>query len=42
MSPAARLPQQNGRLFNADIVLNEDKQPTFDFGQPKEGEEAEA
>ena len=31
-----------GRLFNADIVLNEDKQPTFDFGQPKEGEEAEA
>ncbi len=30
-----------GRLFNADIVLNEDKQPTFDFGQPKEGEEAE-
>ncbi|ENO89179.1 DNA topoisomerase III [Thauera linaloolentis] len=31
-----------GRLFNADIVLNEDKQPAFDFGQPKEGEEAEA
>ncbi|PKO56451.1 MAG: DNA topoisomerase III, partial [Betaproteobacteria bacterium HGW-Betaproteobacteria-21] len=31
-----------GRLFNADIVFNEDKQPTFDFGQPKEGEEAEA
>ncbi|MCK2096791.1 DNA topoisomerase III [Thauera aromatica] len=31
-----------GRLFNADIVLNDDKQPTFDFGQPKEGEEAEA
>lgn len=31
-----------GRLFNAEIVLNEDKQPTFDFGQPKEGEEAEA
>ena len=31
-----------GRLFNADIVLNEDKQPTFDFGQPKEGEEADA
>ena len=30
-----------GRLFNADIVLNEDKQPSFDFGQPKEGEEAE-
>ncbi|WP_418647648.1 DNA topoisomerase III [Thauera butanivorans] len=31
-----------GRLFNAEIVLNEDKQPAFDFGQPKEGEEAEA
>ena len=31
-----------GRLFNADVVLNEDKQPAFDFGQPKEGEEAEA
>jgi DNA topoisomerase-3 len=30
-----------GRLFNADIVLNDEKQPTFDFGQPKEGEEAE-
>ncbi|MCV2217637.1 MULTISPECIES: DNA topoisomerase III [unclassified Thauera] len=30
-----------GRLFNAEIVLNEDKQPAFDFGQPKEGEEAE-
>jgi DNA topoisomerase-3 len=31
-----------GRLFNADVVLNEDKQPTFDFGQPREGEAAEA
>ncbi|MBN8443568.1 MAG: DNA topoisomerase III [Thauera sp.] len=31
-----------GRLFNADIVLNDEKQPAFDFGQPKEGEEAEA
>ncbi|MDR3086932.1 MAG: DNA topoisomerase III [Azoarcus sp.] len=30
-----------GRLFNADIVLNDDKQPAFDFG-PKEGEAAEA
>jgi len=27
-----------GRLFNADITLNDDKQPAFDFGQPKEGE----
>ena len=31
-----------GRLFNAEVVLNEDKQPTFDFGQPREGEAAEA
>ncbi|GHT84684.1 DNA topoisomerase III [Betaproteobacteria bacterium] len=31
-----------GRLFNADVVLNDEKQPTFDFGQPREGEEAEA
>jgi DNA topoisomerase-3 len=30
-----------GRLFNAEIVLNEDKQPTFDFGQPKDDESAE-
>ncbi|QID16307.1 DNA topoisomerase III [Nitrogeniibacter mangrovi] len=30
-----------GRLFNAEIVLNEDKQPTFDFGQPRESENAE-
>ena len=28
-----------GRLFNAEIRLNDDKQPEFDFGQPKEGEE---
>jgi DNA topoisomerase-3 len=27
-----------GRLFNADITLNDDKQPVFDFGQPREGE----
>jgi DNA topoisomerase-3 len=31
-----------GRLFNAEVVLNDEKQPTFDFGQPREGEEAEA
>jgi DNA topoisomerase-3 len=30
-----------GRLFNAEIVLNEDKQPTFDFGQPKDDDSAE-
>ncbi|MDR1423644.1 MAG: DNA topoisomerase III [Azoarcus sp.] len=31
-----------GRLFNAEIILNDDQQPTFDFGQPREGEAAEA
>ena len=31
-----------GRLFNAEIRLNDALQPEFDFGQPKEGEEAEA
>ena len=25
-----------GRLFNAEIVLNDELQPTFDFGQPKD------
>lgn len=31
-----------GRAFNAEIRLNDENQPEFDFGQPKEGEEAEA
>jgi DNA topoisomerase-3 len=31
-----------GRLFNAEVILNDEKQPVFDFGQPKEGEAAEA
>ncbi|MDR0565255.1 MAG: DNA topoisomerase III [Azoarcus sp.] len=31
-----------GRLFNAEVTLNEDKQPAFDFGQAKEGEAAES
>nr|MBL8457516.1 topoisomerase C-terminal repeat-containing protein [Zoogloeaceae bacterium] len=30
-----------GRLFNAEIRLNDDKQPEFDFGQPKDDESAE-
>jgi DNA topoisomerase-3 len=30
-----------GRLFNAEIRLNDDRQPEFDFGQPKEDEAAE-
>ena len=31
-----------GRPFNAEIKLNDEHQPEFDFGQPKEGEEGEA
>jgi DNA topoisomerase-3 len=31
-----------GRAFNAEIRLNEDKMPEFDFGQPRDGEGAEA
>lgn len=31
-----------GRAFNAEIKLNDEQQPEFDFGQPKEGDEAEA
>ena len=31
-----------GRAFNAEIKLNDERQPEFDFGQPKEGEAAEA
>ncbi len=30
-----------GRPFDAEIRLNDDKLPEFDFGQPREGEEAE-
>ncbi len=30
-----------GRLFNAEIKLNEEQQPTFDFGQPRDDENAE-
>ena len=31
-----------GRTFNAEIRLNDEKMPEFDFGQPREGEAAEA
>ncbi len=30
-----------GRPFNAEIMLNDEQMPTFDFGQPKEEENAE-
>ncbi|MDQ7988837.1 MAG: DNA topoisomerase III [Candidatus Dactylopiibacterium sp.] len=31
-----------GRAFNAEIRLNDDRMPEFDFGQPREGEDAQA
>ncbi|WP_018608637.1 DNA topoisomerase III [Uliginosibacterium gangwonense] len=31
-----------GRAFNAEIRLNDDKLPEFDFGQPRDGEGSEA
>lgn len=43
VGPLAGFRSKMGRLFNAEIRLNDDKQPEFDFGQPKDGEgEAEA
>ena len=43
VGPLTGFRSKMGRLFNAEIRLNDDKQPEFDFGQPKEGEdEAEA
>ncbi len=42
VGPLTGFRNKMGRLFNADIVLNEEKQPTFDFGQPKDDENAEA
>ncbi|MDR2207729.1 MAG: DNA topoisomerase III [Azoarcus sp.] len=31
-----------GRLFNAEVTLNDDKLPAFDFGQPRESETGSA
>ncbi|MDR1854753.1 MAG: DNA topoisomerase III [Azoarcus sp.] len=42
VGPLTGFRNRMGRLFNAEVVLNDDKQPTFDFGQPREGEQAEA
>ena len=41
VGPLTGFRNKMGRLFNAEIKLNEEKQPTFDFGQPKEDENAE-
>ncbi|WP_041655760.1 DNA topoisomerase III [Azoarcus sp. KH32C] len=43
VGPLVGFRSKMGRLFNAEIKLNDDKQPEFDFGQPKDdGEGAEA
>ena len=41
VGPLTGFRNKMGRLFNAEIKLNEEKQPTFDFGQPKEDENAD-
>jgi DNA topoisomerase-3 len=38
VGPLTGFRNKMGRLFNAEIRLNEDKQPAFDFGQPREDE----
>ncbi len=42
IGPLTGFRNKMGRPFDAEIRLNEDKMPEFDFGQPREGEEAEA
>ena len=42
VGPLTGFRNKMGHLFNAEVILNDDKQPTFDFGQPREGEAAEA
>ncbi|MBP8901289.1 MAG: DNA topoisomerase III [Thiobacillaceae bacterium] len=42
VGPLTGFRNKMGRPFDAEIRLNDDKQPEFDFGQPREGEEAEA
>jgi DNA topoisomerase-3 len=42
VGPLTGFRNKMGRPFDAEIRLNDDKLPEFDFGQPKEGEEAEA
>ncbi len=38
VGPLTGFRSKMGQLFNAEIRLNDDQQPEFDFGQPKEGE----
>src|SRR6185369_5774172 len=43
VGPLTGFRNKMGRLFNAEIRLNDDKQPEFDFGQSRAAEgEAEA
>jgi len=42
IGPLTGFRNKMGRPFDAEIRLNEDKLPEFDFGQPRAGEEAEA
>jgi DNA topoisomerase III len=42
VGPLTGFRNKMGRPFDAEIRLNDDKLPEFDFGQPKEGEAAEA
>ncbi len=41
VGPLTGFRNKMGRLFNAEIRLNDDKQPAFDFGQPRDDESAE-
>ncbi|MCB1914387.1 MAG: DNA topoisomerase III [Rhodocyclaceae bacterium] len=41
VGPLTGFRNKMGRLFNAEVALNDEKMPTFDFGQPKEDELAE-
>ena len=41
IGPLTGFRNKMGRPFNAIIKLNDEKQPEFDFGQPKEGADAE-
>ncbi|OYY95260.1 MAG: DNA topoisomerase III [Hydrogenophilales bacterium 28-61-23] len=40
IGPLTGFRNKMGRPFDAEIRLNDDKSPEFDFGQPREGEEA--
>ncbi|MCU0840190.1 MAG: DNA topoisomerase III [Thiobacillaceae bacterium] len=42
VGPLTGFRNKMGRPFEAEIRLNDDRQPEFDFGQPREGEAAEA